>query len=60
MFSCIGNSSFSDNVHDECDDTDDDIIIWDYRVFGLRPSSRILQNTKEHNVSETVSVSILR
>jgi hypothetical protein len=23
-----------------------------YRAFGLRPSSGILKNTKEHNVSE--------
>jgi hypothetical protein len=27
----------------------------DYWVFGLRPSSGILENTKEHNVSETGS-----
>jgi hypothetical protein len=31
----------------------------DYWVFGLRPSSGILKNTKEHNVSETGSVSVL-
>jgi hypothetical protein len=29
-------------------------------TFGLRPSSGILKDTKEHNVSETVSVSVLR
>jgi hypothetical protein len=33
--------------------------IQNYWVFGLRPSSSILK-TKEHNVSETGSVSILR
>jgi hypothetical protein len=31
-----------------------------YWVFGLCPSSCILKNTKEHNVSETGSVSVLR
>jgi hypothetical protein len=31
-----------------------------YRVFGLCPLSRILKNTREHNVSETGSVSVLR
>jgi hypothetical protein len=31
-----------------------------YRVSGLCPSSGILKNIKEHNVSETVPVSILR
>jgi hypothetical protein len=32
----------------------------DYWVFGLCPSSGILKNTKEHNVSETESLSVLR
>jgi hypothetical protein len=32
----------------------------DYWVFGLCPSSGILKNTKEHNISETGSVSDLR
>jgi hypothetical protein len=33
----------------------------DYWVFGLCPLSDILKgNTKEHNVSETASVSVLR
>jgi hypothetical protein len=32
----------------------------DYWVFGLLPSFGILKNTKEHNVSETGSVSVLR
>jgi hypothetical protein len=31
----------------------------DYWDFGLCPRSGILQNIKEHNVSETGSVSIL-
>jgi hypothetical protein len=31
----------------------------DYWVFGLRPSSGILKNTKEHNASETGSVSVV-
>jgi hypothetical protein len=31
-----------------------------YWAFGLRPSSGILKNTEEHNVSETGSVSGLR
>jgi hypothetical protein len=31
----------------------------DYWVFGLRPSSGILNNTKEQNVSETESFSDL-
>jgi hypothetical protein len=30
----------------------------DYSVLGLCPSSGILKNTKEHNVSETGSVSV--
>jgi hypothetical protein len=32
----------------------------DYWVFGLCPSSGILKNIREHNVSETGSVSFLR
>jgi hypothetical protein len=32
----------------------------DYSVFGLWPSSCILKNSKEHNVSGTGSVSVLR
>jgi hypothetical protein len=31
-----------------------------YWVFGLHPSSGILKNTREHNVSETGFVSVLR
>jgi hypothetical protein len=31
----------------------------DYWVFGFSPSSGILKDAKEHNVSETGSVSIL-
>jgi hypothetical protein len=47
MFRCTGDLSFSKNVYDDCDDTDDDIIIiiWDYWVFGLRISSHILKHT---------------
>jgi hypothetical protein len=32
----------------------------DYWVFGLCPLSEILKNTKEHNILETGSVSLLR
>jgi hypothetical protein len=32
----------------------------DYWVFGLCPLSGILENTKEHNILETVSFPILR
>jgi hypothetical protein len=32
----------------------------DYWVFGHYPSSGIPKNTKDHNVTETGSVSILR
>jgi hypothetical protein len=32
----------------------------DYWVFGLCPSSGVLKITKEYNVSETASVSVLR
>jgi hypothetical protein len=32
----------------------------DYWVSGLCPSPRIVRNAKEHNVSETGSVSVLR
>jgi hypothetical protein len=38
----------------------DGINIWDYWVFGLCPSSCILNNTEEHIVSEAGSVTILR
>jgi hypothetical protein len=34
--------------------------IQDHWVFGLHPSSCILKNTKEHNVSERGFVSIFR
>jgi hypothetical protein len=36
------------------------MVIWDYWVFGLCSSSSILKNTKEHKVSETGSVFVLR
>jgi hypothetical protein len=32
----------------------------DYWISGLCPSSGILKNTKEHNVSETEYVPVLR
>jgi hypothetical protein len=31
-----------------------------YEVFGLCPSPGVLKNTREQNVSETESVSVLR
>jgi hypothetical protein len=33
---------------------------WNYWVFGLCPSSRVLKDTKKHKVSGTGSVSVLR
>jgi hypothetical protein len=35
-------------------------IVQNYWVFGLHPSSGTLKRTKEHDVSETGSVSVLR
>jgi hypothetical protein len=32
----------------------------DYWVFGLHPFSGVLKHTKEHTVSETGAVSVLR
>jgi hypothetical protein len=32
----------------------------DYWVFGLCPSSSFINTTKEHNVSETGSISVIR
>jgi hypothetical protein len=33
---------------------------WNYWVFGLCPSSGILKNTREHNISEAGSIFVLR
>jgi hypothetical protein len=56
MGSKIQNGDFLEDVFTR----QTDFTFQDYRVFGLRPLSGVVKNTKEHNVLETVSVSVLK